>query len=352
MKRLFAPLTLLILAGVLFAAPDIEVEPLPEPVSNNAVAIAKAKGGMELFSFMGMGAKKAWDAVTSAAYAIDVSSAKVYSTHSVPGTAGRIGAAAIGVGGRVFLFGGYVLYQGGGMAVPDVNIYELSRDQWSRGPDMPVAVGDAVVGLYRDRYIYLIGGRSNKGLITGVQMFDVEKNRWTQATAMPGTPVFGHAGGLVGETILYVDGARQNPAGNSPRFVASDECWLGKIEHKNPAKIAWTKISGHPGNARYHIAAGSSDRDEKIYFTGGSDNPHDYNGIGYDGKPAEPSSVTFAFDVHSNKWETLDETTPNPTMDHRGLLVTNEGLVVIGGMDKGQQVTTHVFLLSKEPKTK
>jgi len=348
MRRLFPLLAFLALAGLLSAAPEMEVEPLPEAVSNNAVAIAKPKRGMELFSFMGMGAKKTWDAVTSAAYAIDVGSAKAYSIHSVPGTAGRIGAAAIGVGGRVFLFGGYVLYQGGGMAIPDLNIYELSHDQWSRGPDMPVPVGDAVIGIYRDRFIYLIGGRSNKGPVSDVQMFDLEKNRWTQATAITGTPVFGHAGGLVGETMLYVDGARQNSAGNSPRFVASDECWMGKIDHKNPARIAWTKIAAHPGNARFRIAAGSSDRDGKIYFSGGSDNPHDFNGIGYDGKLAEPSSVTFAFDVHANKWETLNDNTPNPTMDHRGLLVTHEGLVILGGMEKGQQVTARVLLLSKE----
>jgi len=62
--------------------------------------------------------------------------------------------------------------------------------------------------------------------------------------------------------------------------------------------------------------------------------------------------MTFAFDLHSNKWETLNENTPNPTMDHRGLLVTREGLVTIGGMEKGQQVSARVALLSKEPKAK
>ena len=352
MKPRFTFVLLPVLAGLLFAASESAVEPLPEPISNNAVAIAKVKGGMELFSLMGIGPKKTWDAVTSGAYSIDVGTGKTYTIHPVPGTAGRIGAMAVGVGGQVFLFGGYVLYQGGGMAVPDVNIYERSHDRWSRGPDMPVAVGDAVIGLYRDRYVYLVGGRSSNGPVSDVQMFDVEKNRWSKATPISGTPVFGHAGGLVGETILYVDGARRNPAGNSPRFVASDECWLGKIEHHNPAKIDWAKLPIHPGNARFRIAAGSSERDDKIYFAGGTDNPYDYNGIGYDGKPSEPSPVTFAFDLHAHKWETLNENTPNPTMDHRGLLVTREGLVIIGGMEKGQQVTARVALLSKEPKAK
>ena len=352
MKPRLALVPVLVLAGLLFAARESAVEPLPEAVSNNAVAIAKAKGDMALFSLMGIGPKKTWDAVTSEAYEIDIGTGKAYTIHPVPGTVGRIGAMAVGAGAHVFLFGGYVLYQGGGMAVPDVNIYEPAHDRWSRGPDMLVPVGDAVIGIHRDRYVYLIGGRSNNGPVSDVQMFDLEKNHWSQATPIPGTPVFGHAGGLVGETILYVDGAGKNAAGNSPRFVSSNECWLGKIDRHNPAKIAWTKLPSHPGNAHFRIAAGASALDNKIYFAGGTDNPYDYNGIGYDGKPSEPSPVTFAFNLHANKWETLDENTPDPTMDHRGLLVTREGLVIIGGMEKGQQVTARVVLLSKEPKTK
>ena len=62
-----------------------------------------------------------------------------------------------------------------------------------------------------------------------------------------------------------------------------------------------------------------------------------HNGVGYNGVPAEPSPVTFAFDVRSGKWETLNANTPQPSMDHRGLLVLPEGLVIVGGMEKSQQ---------------
>jgi len=352
MKRYLLLIPVLTLASFVFGAQETSVEPLPDPISNNAVAIAKLKGEMALFSFMGIGPKKTWDAVTSEAYTIFVGSGKAFTIHPVPGTAGRIGAMAIGIGTRVFLFGGYVLYQGGGMAVPDANVYDTGHDQWSRAPDVPVAVGDAVIGLYHERYIYLVGGRSNHGPVSDVQIYDLEKNRWSHATPTPGAAVFGHAGAIVGDTILYVDGAQRNPAGNSPRMIASDECWLGKIDHHHPAKITWTKVPNHPGNARFRIASGGSALDDKIYFAGGTDNPYDFNGIGYDGKPSEPSPVVFAFDVHSSKWELLNDNAPNPTMDHRGLVVTREGLVVIGGMEKGQQVTSRVALISKDRQTK
>jgi N-acetylneuraminic acid mutarotase len=350
MRKILA-LFFFLLSTPLFAA-ESPVEPLPDPVSNNAVAILKLHGQFALFSLMGIGPKKTWDAVTNMAYELDAGSGKAYTIHSVPGTAGRIGAMAVGASGRVFLFGGYVVYQGGGMVVPDVNTYEPANDRWVRNVDTPIPIGDAVIGVYRDRYIYLVSGRSNGGLIADVQMYDLEKNKWSKATSILGTPVFGHAGALVDDTIIYVDGAKQNDTRQGPRFVASEECWKGRIDHRHPNLIEWTKLPNHPGNARFRIAAGGSEKDQMIYFSGGSENPHDYNGIGYDGKPSEPSPVSFAYNLRTGKWETLNDNTPDPTMDHRGLLVTPEGLVIIGGMEKGQQVTGNIQVVSKEPKTK
>ncbi len=248
----------------------------------------------------------------------------------------------------VFLFGGYVVdAQGGEITVPDVNIYSPDDDRWSRGEDIPVAVDDSVAGVYRDRYIYLISGWSKNDNVRNVQVYDVEKRKWLQATPIPGTPVFGHAGGLVDDTIVYVDGAYKNPSGNVPKFVASDECWMGKIDHRDPAKIQWTRLPNHPGKARYRIAAGGSGKDQRIYFAGGTDNPYNFNGIGYNGQPAEPSPVVFAFNLGTGKWETIAENVSDPTMDHRGLVALPEGLLVAGGMEKGQRVTARVQILPK-----
>jgi hypothetical protein len=169
-----------------------------------------------------------------------------------------------------------------------------------------------------------------------------------QATPIPGTPVFGHAGAIAGDTIVYVDGASLAPAGTNPKYVPSSECWMGKIGKDN-TKIEWTKLPGHPGPARYRIAAGAAEKDSRIYFFGGTDNPYNYNGIGYNRQPSEPSPVTFAFNLRSGKWETINENTPDPSMDHRGLLVTHRGLLIVGGMEKGQQVTPKVAIVKNTP---
>jgi len=338
----------LLLGATLHAAEEPKLSPLPVPVSNNAVAMSHDSKGLQIFSFMGIGAKKTWDAISNNSYRLDLNTGKWTELRPVPGVAGRLAASAAAFHEQVFIFGGYVVDgQGGETTVSDVNVYVPAENRYYRGADIPTPVDDSVLGVYRERFIYLIGGWSGPktDAVRNVQVYDTDKDKWMQATAIPGTPVFGHSGAIFGDTIVYVDGAYKNPGGPNPKYVASSECWMGKISKKDPAKIEWSKLPAHPGSARYRIAAGASEKEARIYFSGGTDNPYNYNGIGYNGQPAEPSPVTFAFNVRSGKWEIISENTPDPTMDHRGLLVTHRGLILVGGMEKGQQVTPKVAIV-------
>src|SRR3989449_7050599 len=257
MKKLSALTLLIVFGGLLFAASKPRCDPLRARVSNNAVASLKSRGRSLLLSFMGMGAKKTWDAITNAVYALDTSTSKWLQVRPVPGTAGRIAAVAASAREQVFLFGGYVVDgQSREITVPDLNVYEPVTDRWYRGADLLVPVDDSIAGVYRDRYIYLVSGWSNSDAVKNVQVYDAQKDKWQQATPIPGTPVFGHAGTLEGDTIVYVDGAHKNPSGDRPPYVASDECWIGKIDHHDQTKIEWSKLPNHPGNARFRIAAG------------------------------------------------------------------------------------------------
>jgi hypothetical protein len=160
---------------------------------------------------------------------------------------------------------------------------------------------------------------------------------------------------VAGDTIVYVDGAYRNPDAKGPTYVASSECWMGKLPDSKKGditKIEWTKLPAHPGSARFRIAAGAGhpEKKGKIYLSGGTDNPYDYNGVGYNGQPSEPSAVTFAFDVKGGNWETINENTPDATMDSGGLAVTGVGLVMAGGMEKGQRVTAKVTIVKARGK--
>ncbi len=73
----------------------------------------------------------------------------------VPGVAGRLAASAVALHDQVFIFGGYVVdAQGGETTVSDLNVFVPLENRYYRGKDVPVPVDDAVVGFYRDRYIF------------------------------------------------------------------------------------------------------------------------------------------------------------------------------------------------------
>jgi N-acetylneuraminic acid mutarotase len=344
MKKLPVFLLPVLCAAFLLAVDQSKIPPMPAAVTGNAVA--SLKGGLEVFSLMGVGPKKTWDDITNQVYVLHLSSAKWSDGRPVPGVAGRLGASAIGAKGQIFLFGGYVVdAQGNEITVADVNSYLADARRWYRAADIPVPVDSAVIGVTHDRYIYLVGGRSKNGPVNQVQVYDAEKNTWSQATPFPGTPVFGHAGGLIDETIVYVDGARKNTAEGSP-FVASDECWVGRIDHKDPDKIEWSKLPPHPGPARFGIVSGAGEG-HKILFSGGTANLHNFKGLDYEGKPAELSPVTFAYDLHGNKWETITEETFDVRTDARGILSTPIGSMIVGGMVNNHAVTARAMLLVK-----
>src|SRR2546423_8208567 len=145
MKRFLAFIFLFSLVALLLAVPLPKFEPLPTPLSNNAVAEVKSRGSLLLYSFMGIGPKKTWDAITSAGYYLDIDTGKWSLTHPVPGTAGRIAAVAAGARDHIFLFCGYAVdAQGGEITVPEVNVYESLRDLWVPGADISVAAGGFV----------------------------------------------------------------------------------------------------------------------------------------------------------------------------------------------------------------
>ncbi len=338
---LFLPVACAIL---LLAAAIPKIPPLPAAVSNNAVAALK--NGLELYSLMGIGSKRTWDDVTNKVYVLHLASGKWSEGRAVPGVGGRVGASAIGIRSQIFLFGGYLVdNQGMEITVPDVNAYLPEDHRWYRGEDIPVGVDSAVIGVDHDRYIYLVGGKSRNGPVNNVQVYDAQKNTWTQATPFPGTPVFGHAGGVVDGVVVFVDGAKKNTAGGAP-YVTSNECWLGRIDRKDPDKIEWSKLPAHPGPGRFGIVAGS-EKNHKIVFSGGTTAPHNFKGLGYDGKPPEVSQVTFAYDVHGSRWEMLDDETSDARADSGGILNTPVGSVIIGGIDKDLTVTDRVLLFQK-----
>jgi N-acetylneuraminic acid mutarotase len=338
----------LVLCAVLFllGADESKIPALPNAVTNNAVV--SLKGGIEVYSLMGIGTKKTWDDITNRVFELRMKSGKWVEGRPVPGVAGRLGSSAIGARGKIYVFGGYTVDgQGNEYIVSDLNVYLPDERRWYRGADLPVPVDSAVIGVAHDRFIYIVGGRSRNGPVNNVQVYDAEYNVWTQATAFPGSPVFGHAGAVADEAIVYVDGAKKDPAGAN-KYVASDECWIGRIDKKDPNKIEWSKLPTHPGAGRFGIVAGAGEHDHRILFSGGTTTPHDFKGLDADGKPAEFAFVTFAFELHGDRWETIEDDTEDVRADTRGIAFTPIGPLVVGGLLKNSAISARVLELPRK----
>ena len=348
-----------VLAG-LFAAEALanaivieKLPPLDQSVSNNAVTLVSTGGDAYLYSFLGLGSGKTWQDTSSAATALNLSAKSWQELPPVPGTAGRLAASAVTAANFAWIFGGYIVGKDGSeKSTPGVFRVGPGESKLKWMTDMPVPVEDSVVLAHQDRYVYLVSGWHDLGNVNLVQVLDTTTLEWSQATPWPGAPVFGHAGGISDGKVLICDGVRiQYPASGAAReFLPSDECWLGRIDEKNHRRIHWQPIPVHPGQSRYRMAS-SGDEKHRIVFAGGSTNPYNFNGVGYNGVPARPESSVFSYNLETEAWQ-LHGDLPFGTMDHRGLPLFEGWFYVIGGMRDHQKVVSEVFRFRLDPVSK
>ncbi len=113
------------------------------------------------------------------------------------------------------------------------------------------------------------------------------------------------------------------------------------IDPAQPARITWRRLPDHPGAPRYR--AGAAVVDTRIVFAGGTANPYNYDGIGYDGMPSEPHAGVFAFDVAGEDWSELPSLS-EAVMDLRALAVIDRRVVIVGGMGPGRRVRDEVLV--------
>lgn len=324
--------------------------PLPEPVTNNAVTAVIAGETEYLVSFAGIGDGLKYSDTHARTFVLSEKSDKWIEHAPVPGGDGRLAATATSVGALAYVFGGYsVAADGSEVSTPWVHSFDPKGGAFVELSPMPIPVDDAVSVSYQDRYIYLVSGWHDLGNVNLVQRYDTESDTWTQATPIPGTALFGHAGGIVGNKIVYCDGVAVLPhADRSRSFAASGECWLGMIDEKDGRKIDWRPIEPHPGLPRYRMAAAGVPALNAVLFLGGSENPYNFDGMGYDGKPSEAATLGLLFSLKTSQWQVIKQDNA-ASMDHRGLVLFQRGWVTVGGMLAEQVVTDKVTLYRLYP---
>ncbi|MGD8327439.1 MAG: hypothetical protein PVF65_11035 [Sphingomonadales bacterium] len=340
MMRLLALACVLILS----ACDETPFE-LPAPTTNNAVAFAEGPDGPTLYSFMGLGEGKTHEDIKTDAYACAIKLRSCKTLPPLPFTHGRLASIAVTVDDKIYIFGGYTVgTDHSEVSTPNVLMFDPETETYSARAPIPKPVDDSVALVYDNRFIYLVSGWHNSDNVNLTQVYDIEKDKWFQATPYPGTPVFGHAGGLVHGQIIIADGVAvigyEEETGRRIYGLIND-VWHGVIDPEHPEHIKWRKWAAHPGRPTYRAAAYSDEELSQVIFAGGSDNPYNYDGIGYNGNPAPALSQIIAFDARTGEWLQYKDK-PLATMDHRGLLKAMDHYWTLGGMENDQLVTTAI----------
>ena len=342
----FLILLFLVYAGEQIHAQQLEattLPPLPMPLTNNAVAAVTVGDKDYIVSFAGLGRGKSHSDTLDVTYVLDMDLRRWKKMKPLPGGVGRLASVAAAAGEYAYVFGGYSVEEDGTeVSTPWVHSFDPVSGHFQERKAMPVPVDDAVAVSFQNRYIYLLSGWHDLGNVNLVQRYDTVTDSWAQATPVPGRAVFGHSGGIVGNKMLYCDGVAIKTSSNKAReFVANDECYLGTIDKEDSRRIDWRPVTSHPGGARYRMAAAGLPEKNLVVFIGGSENPYNYDGIGYDGEPSNPENRALLFDIEKKTWR-VTKLKNKPSMDHRGLVPAGDRWLTIGGMLQGQSVTGRV----------
>ncbi len=340
------------LASVFFmpnSSAQLPIAQLPTAISNNATSlISEANGHYRLYSFFGLSAGKTWQDVSRNAFEYQSKTKQWRQLASPPVLQGRLASLAVTVADDIYLFGGYTVNaKGEEVSTPDVLRFNTKTQHYLALAPIPVPVDDSVAVVYKNRWIILVSGWHEKDNVAFVQVYSIKTNSWHRSTDWPGAPVFGHAAALQHNALLVCDGVKLhvNSAGKR-EFSTSNQCWRGQLSGRERLHIQWTAISPHPGAARYRMGANAVNG--RAYFAGGSENPYNYNGIGYNGEPSKASSTINVYNFAKNQWQE-DQTLPIASMDHRALLCRKSTCFLVGGMRNPQIVSASTSQLQLKP---
>jgi non-specific serine/threonine protein kinase len=154
-------------------------------------------------------------------------------------------AAAVATG-RIVVVGGFVP---GGTAAT-VEIYEVASDEWSAGPDLPVAVNHAMAASL-DGEVYVFGGTLGDGEVSDAA-FVLRDGTWQPLARLPEPRTAG--GAAVAGGLIYVVGG-VGPEGVAERLLVFD-----------PAAGRWSVAEGL-GRPREHMGVAAFE--ERLFAVGG-----------------------------------------------------------------------------------
>jgi len=178
---------------------------------------------------------------------------------------------------------------------------EITQQKWEPLASMNEPRGSMAVAIF-DGKIIVIGGKSDSGVVSSVEMYDPSSNIWSALDEKP-TAVYDVSATLIGEKI-YVPGG-----------VTQDRTLTKVLEVFNPRKNTWERAADLPvAISGYGLAS----YEGQVYLFGGSD-----------GKEALDSVLRY--DPITDTWH---QASPMPTARMYPSVLEDAGKIyVIGGSD-------------------
>jgi N-acetylneuraminic acid mutarotase len=317
----------------------------PSARTNWTLAKANGKQGHEIFTFYGLGTGKTYRDIAKDVHAFSPAKNQWRQVTNIPVSQGVLASAAVSVNNKIYLAGGYsVASTGDEKSTPDLFEFDPMTESFKLVSQIPIPVDDSVLLAWRDRYLVFVSGWHDTGNVKDVQLFDLQDKKWRKASQYPGDGVFGHSGGIVGDSMVICDGVTAiKDAKGKNQFAMSTRCFRGDLNSNDPMKIKWTELPKHPGAPVYRAAAsGTLQTGARILFAGGANRAYNYDGIGYDGVPVLASDKVFSYDLGKNEWQ-AHRSLIEPSMDHRALIEIDGKFYMPGGMRDPQTVTNEVL---------
>lgn len=168
---------------------------------------------------------------------------------------------------RLFVMGGETP---AGEAVADMQIYDLSINDWSTGTPLPLPLANLAAATLNG-HIYVAGGSTNPDApganpvpVDKLLQYDVAQDEWSELLPLP-YPVAG-AGMAADDRYLYVVG------GWDGRNM-HDEVW--RIEPALKGATAVWELVGHLSKARAYVGVAAAGGE--LYVVGGYDGQREYD---------------------------------------------------------------------------
>jgi len=238
-----------------------------------------------------------YTALTSA-YAYDTETGSWTSLDPLP-AATRGAAGAMGLDGRVYVFGGYV---SGPLSY--TQIYDPDADLWTLGELLPTPVWEAKAATVGNGSICVVGGEDVPGL---VQIYNPATDTWSIGPPVP-EYVMGGAMVSIGDDLYYSGGGSDGYAATTNMFKYNSALgeWTTLADLLEP-RIGHAMVEGVDG---------------LLYILGGADSGSNMPSLVYDS--------VYAYDIETDEWS--EAASMDAARTYLGAAATSDGRIwALGG---------------------